>query len=426
MNGQADFSEVLEVASEAGHILLENGAEISRVEDIMNRISTHYGVSSGNFFVLSNGIFTTGRADKVTEGGGQASTYANVEFIPIRSPQLSRVSAVNRLSYDIAADRCTLEEAKRRLSAIRYSAPKPFWEQMLAMTVSSGAFAAIFGGSFADCLAASIAGFLLFLFMYFVSTPHLSRIVAGICNATFVTVLCTLCWRFGLGENLSNIVIGAIMPLVPGIAFVNGVRDLANSDYLAGLTRLTDAMLGFFCIAIGVALSFILDGGFFGGLIALGYTESSPQTASLLCQALAALTGTAGFAVLFGVDREQYLGCGLIGMAGWLLYLVLFRYYGQSAPIASLFASFLVCVLARCMAVRRRCPAQIFLICGIFPLVPGAGIFWFSYRLTLGSVAQSATSGFVALKVAVCIVLGIILAMELPQRLFSGRRRRIH
>jgi uncharacterized membrane protein YjjP (DUF1212 family) len=26
-----DFAEVLEVASEAGHILLENGAEISRV-----------------------------------------------------------------------------------------------------------------------------------------------------------------------------------------------------------------------------------------------------------------------------------------------------------------------------------------------------------------------------------------------------------
>ena len=48
-----DFSEVLEVASEAGHILLENGAELSRVEDIMNRISTHFGVSSGHFFILS-------------------------------------------------------------------------------------------------------------------------------------------------------------------------------------------------------------------------------------------------------------------------------------------------------------------------------------------------------------------------------------
>ena len=68
-----DFAEVLEVASDAGHILLENGAEISRVEDTMERIATHFGVSSSNFFVLSNGIFTTGQAEKVSKSGGQAS-----------------------------------------------------------------------------------------------------------------------------------------------------------------------------------------------------------------------------------------------------------------------------------------------------------------------------------------------------------------
>lgn len=58
MKQSSDFAEVLDVASQAGHILLENGAEILRVEDIMGRISTHYGIDSGNFFVLSNGIFS--------------------------------------------------------------------------------------------------------------------------------------------------------------------------------------------------------------------------------------------------------------------------------------------------------------------------------------------------------------------------------
>ena len=75
--------EVLELASEAGHVLLQNGAEISRVEDTMARIASHFGVESGNFFVLSNGIFTTS-----TQG-----RYAMVEFIPIRAIQLSKVVA---------------------------------------------------------------------------------------------------------------------------------------------------------------------------------------------------------------------------------------------------------------------------------------------------------------------------------------------
>ena len=44
----------------AGQILLKNGAEISRVEETMDRICKHYGVVTGDFFVLSNGIFTTG------------------------------------------------------------------------------------------------------------------------------------------------------------------------------------------------------------------------------------------------------------------------------------------------------------------------------------------------------------------------------
>ena len=51
--------EVLETAMEAGHILLENGAEIFRVEETIDRICRHYGVDYANAFVLSNGIFLT-------------------------------------------------------------------------------------------------------------------------------------------------------------------------------------------------------------------------------------------------------------------------------------------------------------------------------------------------------------------------------
>ena len=130
-----ELNEVLEVAAQAGHILLENGAEISRVEDIMGRIATHFGVHTGNFFVLSNGIFTTGSGEKIPKAGGQASTYANVEFIPIRSINLSKVVAVNRLSYDIAGNRCTLVEARERLAAIKASpSPRRGWIEIEIVT----------------------------------------------------------------------------------------------------------------------------------------------------------------------------------------------------------------------------------------------------------------------------------------------------
>lgn len=421
-----DFSEVLEVASEAGHILLENGAELSRVEDIMNRISTHFGVSSGHFFILSNGIFTSGKAEKVSKNGGQASTYANVAFIPIRATQFNRVTAVNRLSYDIAAGRCNLEQARERLAQIKKLPGKPAWEQLLATSASAAAFSAVFGGGFLDCAAAAIAGVFLFLFIYFVSSRYMSRIVAGVSNAFVASLVSIVCWRLGLGDSLSDIIIGAVMPLIPGVPFTNGVRDLANSDYLAGLTRLTDAMLGFVCIALGVSVTFILDGAIFGAFIKLSGMTANPQTASFFWQAVAAFLGTLGFTAIYGVDREHYLSSGIIGIAGWMVYLMCVRFAGMTAPIASLFAAFSICILSRFAAVPNRCPAQVFIVCGIFTLVPGAGVFWCSYYLTSSQFDLGMHSGFMAVKVAVAIVLGIVFAMELPQRLFSRRRKATH
>lgn len=405
--------EVLDTACEAGHILLENGAEISRVEDTMERIASHYGVDSGHFFVLSNGIFTTGSRGR----------YANVEFIPIRGIQLSKVVEVNALSHEIASGKYTLAEARERLRQIKSSPSKPAWEQIAGAAFGAAGFSIVFGGGLLDCAAAFAVGLLLYAFILTVSSRFLSKIVATLCNALVATLLCILSYRIGFGDSLGNIVIGAIMPLIPGVSFVNGVRDLANSDYIAGITRLTDAMIGFLCIAIGVSLSFLVDGAIFGGLIELGGMSVSPATKGLLIQSVAAFVGTLAFAVLFGVPRRQYVTSGLIGAIGWAAYLALTRWCAFGPTVSIVVSTILIGILSRFAAVVERCPATVFVLCGIFPLVPGAGVFWCTYYSVCMETALAGTAGFGAIKAAIAIVLGIILASELPQRLFSPVRR---
>lgn len=406
--------DVLEVASEAGHILLENGAEISRVEDTMERISSHYGVHTGHFFVLSNGIFTTSSSNK----------YANVEFIPIRGIQLSKVVEVNRLSYRIAADKVSLTQARAELDAIRDEPMKPAWEQIVGSAFGAAGFCAVFGGGFMDCAAAFVVGTLLYLFLLFVSSRYLSKIVGGICNSLVATLLCLASYRLGFGSSLSNIIIGAIMPLIPGVPFVNGVRDLADSDYIAGTTRLTDAMLGFFCIALGVGTSFVLDGSIFQGMIELKGVTVNAETAGLGWQTLAAFIGTFAFAILFGVPRQQYATCGIIGAIGWAAFLIMTRAGIAGTMVSITFSTILICLMSRMVAVWDKCPSTVYLLCGIFPLVPGAGIFWFTYYLVAEKFRLSMTTGFNAGMAAIAIVLGIILAMEFPQRWFSKLRRK--
>ena len=404
----------LSVASEAGHILLENGAEISRVEETMERIATYYGVESKSFFVLSNGIFTTSTSNK----------YANVEFIPFKGTQLDKVVAVNQLSRDIAAGKYSLGQAQARLREIRAMKPHPSWEQVLASALGSAGFCIVFGGGMLDCAASLVCGILLWLFVLYISAPHLSKIVGNIAGGLFVTGLCIFFHRIGFGRSLPNMIIGAIIPLIPGVPFVNGVRDLANEDYIAGATRLLDAVLVFFCIAAGVMLAFVGDSLISGSMIFLQGMTVDPFTFRMPVQIIASFIGTAAFAVLFGVPRKYYILCGVCGVLGWILYMILARYAGFTPPAATLFATMLVMLSARYSSVLDRCPAIVFLLCGIFPLVPGAGVFWTSYYVVSDQLRLALGSGFMAVKVTIAIVLGIILISEVPNKFFNLRRRR--
>lgn len=396
-----DPTKPLDLAYEAGSILLENGAEISRVEETMRRIASHYGVEGEDLFVLSNGIIAT---DK---------NYARSRFIPIKGASLDKVVAVNQLSRKVEQGEYSLEKLEYRLKQIRAMKGKPAWEQILASAVGSAAFCIIFGGSFMDSLASFIAGLILWVFMLFVASKQLSRIVGTASGGLIATLICFGLYRIGLGNHLSNMIIGAIIPLIPGVAFTNGIRDMANEDYIAGVTRLLDAMLTFFCIALGVAMAFVLDMEIFGEMLVLQGLANDPQTAGFAIQLVAAFLGTVSFAALFGVPRKYYFDTGFCGTMGWLLYLILSRYTAMS-PVEVLFcATALVASIALLQSKARKCPITVFLISGIFPLVPGAGIFWTSYNIVSNQLPDAFQTGFAALKATVAIAFGILAVMEL-------------
>lgn len=402
----------LDVICTAGHIMLENGAEISRVEEVMMRIAHAYGVDSSSFFVLSNGIFTSNQG------------YATVEHIPFHGTQLEKVVAVNQLSRDIEKGELPIEEAALRLNDIRNMPNHPGWEQILASALGSGAFCAIFGGDFADCAVALVAGILLWGFVLTVSSRYLSKVTGNIAGGALVTLFCIICHNMGLGHHLSNMLIGAIIPLIPGVPLTNGIRDLAAEDYIAGGTRLMDALMVFLCIALGVVVVFAADGYIEGSLIQLGTMDYDPVTAMWPWQLLAAFVGTMAFAVLFGAPRSKYIGCGIAGTLGWIAYLLATRMMGLTAAESTFIATMVVTTVAYILATMSKCPVIVYLICGIFPLVPGAGIFWTSYHVVNQQLNVAMTTGFTATKCVFAIVFAIIIVTELNRNDWLQKTKR--
>ena len=82
-----------------------------------------------------------------------------------------------------------------------------------------------------------------------------------------MTCLCSVMYLIGAGAHLNFMIIGSIMPLIPGVAFINGIRDMADGDYLSGSVRLLDALLVFFCISMGVALMLMVFHQMTGGML---------------------------------------------------------------------------------------------------------------------------------------------------------------
>ena len=138
----------------------------------------------------------------------------------------------------------------------------------------------------------------------------------------------------------------------------------------------------------------------------------------MIGQMIAAMLGTLAFVILFHAPRKEYIFCALNGALGWMAYL-LFGKLGAGITIASLGATLILTLAARILSAIRRCPVTIFLVTGIFTLVPGAGIYYTAYFLLMNDLAQATAKGIETFKVAGAIALGIVFGFAIPQSWFN-------
>lgn len=129
--------------------------------------------------------------------------------------------------------------------------------------------------------------------------------------------------------------------------------------------------------------------------------------------------GTVGYALLYNIPRKYLISCGMTGMAGWLMYRMISEFTSVSAALASFFGTLVVVLISRMLTVRMKCPITVFLVSGIFPLVPGAGVYYTAYYLVTEQTELAASQGLEAIKIAFGIVLGIAMVLSIPRGVFQ-------
>ena len=235
---------IMDFIMAAGQTLLENGAEVFRVEQTMEIMARSFHLREFHVYVLTNGIFASAGTAEISE----------VRNVPTRTTHLGRVAAVNQLSRQIAAGEVsTIDEAESRLVQARNIPFPKDWVQLAAGASGAFCFALIFGGSLQAALIAAVAGCAANGYLLFCGQCGVGGGFKTISTASLITLVCILGCGL-LRTESSHAIIGTLMILTPGIAFTMGIRDFVQGDYLSGTIRMIDALLIAASIAIGTGL----------------------------------------------------------------------------------------------------------------------------------------------------------------------------
>lgn len=252
----ATTKEVLNLAVELGDNMLRSGAEIYRVEDTIIMIMKSFKISDFDVYVLSNGIFASANENK-----DDASSV--IRHVPLGATNLAKISGYNQIARDLCAHEYSIEEAREKMLGVRNSKDYPTWLLIIACGIGSGAFGYLFGGTVFDALFSCLIGFLEQLIMIGMYKRKYSMFIRTVFTSAFVCISALAAWHLIPELKLDKIIIGAIMPLVPGILFTTSIRDFYNEDHLSGTIHLLNALLIALCIAVGICIPMLIYNQFF-------------------------------------------------------------------------------------------------------------------------------------------------------------------
>ena len=396
----------LETVLYAGNLLLSSGAEIYRAEETMHRIADAMQIKDMDAYVTNRGIFASGNVP----GKGIESRIMSV---PDKELNIDKIEAVNELSREFCSNRMDLSYLKTSLQNIANMGEQNVAEKILSYFLGAGCFSYAIGTSFRDSLCAAIIGSLVGFYMIWSKYRIKSRVLITIIASVLTALLSNLFVAIGLGSQLSFIIIGAMMDLVPGVSFVNSVREFSQNNFATGQTLLTSALLTCVSMASGVALVELLVSG---TIMTPSVIYDIPEISYLVMgiRSIAAGLGTIAFALMFRVRKRHFVDCGVMGTITWLAYMICIRIWNNEA-IAVFVSGFAAVLASRVLAVLRRCPATVFLMTSLIPLLPGISLYRTIYYLLMGNAQISMHFGKLCFLTAFTIAVSIAVVQQIPR-----------
>ena len=253
-NTAVNYSRLLQAILDIAEEMLVAGAEVSRVEDSVERMCRAYGCDRINAFVITSNI-------QVTMEAPDGEILTQIRRIVRSDVNFDRLDYLNDLSRYICAEKPSLAKLNERFEQVMHRKIYSMWMKYVSAILIAGGFAVFFGGNLLDGAASALVGVMVIWLLYILSRRDNNLLAINFVAALAAGLLSVALVHLGMGVHTDKIMIGAIMIQIPGIAMTNSVRDMLIGDLATGLLRLVNSLLLAAVIACGFALSILVTGG---------------------------------------------------------------------------------------------------------------------------------------------------------------------
>lgn len=391
-----DFNTLLDMASELGYRLAMSGAETYRIEEAVNRTMGAYGLQAECFSIPNLLIVTLNAPD-----GTPMTRMRRVGFHGNDMDGVEQYSNISRkICAEVPEPKLALQWVEETIKRVRVY---PLATRLMGDFLGASGFCMFYGGDPVDTLLSGVMGMIIGIVTRFTDMLHGNFFFSTIA-ASFIMSLCAYILSvFGFVTAPNTVIIGALMILVPGLLITNAMRDVIFGDTNSGINRIVQVLLIALAIAMGTAFAWSATAALVGTPVGAG-----TPFPGIGLEMIGAFIGCAGFAILFNIHGYGGLYCVLGGLLAWGTYR-LSEYFGCGDILANFWASFAAALFSEVMARIRKYPAISYLVVSIFPLLPGAGIYYTMLHAVEGDMAAFADQGTHTAAIAGALAMGILL-----------------
>lgn len=300
-----DTNELLEFLFRMGQAYLACGEQTAKVELLLRRIATAYGMRKVRVVAFPTAVFIS-----LHDSTGERVTLAESETRLLRLDQMADFYALGEAAQ---TGKLNLREGLERLATIRRQEPRFGNLGFIAgHTILAVGLALVLMPTVSNLVAALVLGLIVGLLKLFNRGGSVMSVPLPVIAATTVSALVFLAIRYGLPVDPLHALVPPLVTFLPGAMLTLGMVELAYGDMVSGSSRLIAGFVQLILLAFGLGI----------GAALIGYTPEDLVRSA-----------------------DHYVNLPFIGWAGVLVFGI-GVYLHFSAPRNSLHWLFLVLFLA--------------------------------------------------------------------------------